>query len=83
MYIILVLLLKIQMIYFIETYTWKTLPYNVVHKANEFRWKDLYKKSSLRLAYDWPTENFETSDQQDVYEMYVDFIELLEFYNNK
>jgi len=68
------------MIYFIETYTGTKIPYNVVHRANEQRWKDLYKKSSLRIAYDWKDSDFETSDEQELYEMYLDFVDMLEFY---
>lgn len=64
------------MIYFIETYTWTKIPYNIVHKANEFRWKDLYTKSSLRLAYEW-------KEEWEIRETYIDFIDLLERYNNK
>ena len=61
------------MIYFLETYTWTKIPYNVVHRANEQRWKDLYKTSSLRIAYDW-------EEEWELYDMYMDFVDLMEFY---
>ena len=64
------------MIYFIETYTGKKIPYNIVHKANEFRWKDLHKKSSLRLAY-------EGEEAREIRDNYCDFVELLFWYQNK
>ena len=59
------------MIYFIETYTWVKIPFWRVYKANNMRWKDLYEKSSLRLAYDW-------EEEWELWEDYCDFVDLLE-----
>ena len=67
-------------IYFIEPYTGTPISYNKVHNANDQRWKD--RKFPLDIAYEWPTENFNTSDEQELYEMYLDFLDLLDFYEN-
>lgn len=61
------------MIYFIETYTGTKIAYNKVHTRNEQRWKDLYKMSSLRLAYEW-------EEEWELWDMYIDFVDLMNFY---
>ncbi len=60
------------MIFFIETYTWVKIPFKSVYKANETRWKDLYDKSSLRIAYEW-------EEEWELWEMYMDYVDLLEW----
>ena len=67
-------------IYFIEPYTGTHISYNKVHNKNDQRWKD--KNFPLRIAYEWPTENFVTNEDQELYEMYIDFVDLLYFYEH-
>lgn len=59
------------MIFFIETYTGTKIPFKKVYRANETRWKDLYERSSLRLAYEW-------EEEWELWDMYMDYIDLLE-----
>lgn len=67
-------------IYFIEPNSDTKISYNRVHRKNEFRWKD--PSFPLKIAYEGKKEDFETSDEQELYEMYLDFLDLLIFYQN-
>jgi len=66
------------MIYFIEPYTGTKISYNKVHNANEFRWKD--ENFNLEIGYDWPTSSFSNEDEKELYEIFLDFKELINGY---
>lgn len=65
-------------IYFIEPHSNTKISYNKVHSVNEFRWKDI--NFNLKLCYDWPRENFSTPEEEELYNDYIDLLDVYVFY---
>lgn len=63
---------------FKEPYSGAIIPYSKIHKVNEHWFKD--KNFNLILWYEGERDNFSTEENEEIYEQYVDMLDLYIFY---